>query len=239
MSSEAPSTVDSSWLWNQLNTTAASNQFIPGADNAHQTIQYNNALVSGNVDAGGGGGGGTGMIVYQLSADGTIDPSSGLMSSGEGLLEVGEVPAGHAVAQHGDTSRDVNNSSMLYQLGMYGDVGGDDRQWGSHQMMGGMIRTHGGGLDGGFVVDVEKQQLRSALAEKGKECERLVVELQQAYFLIHHLKQQNDIYQRHWAATQTVLNGGGCVGSGGENNMNIDASAGVEHVSGDNRHIQS
>ena len=90
MSNSAPSTVDSTWLWNQLNT-AVSDQFMPGVDGGQQQqgIQYSGAtLVSGNGDGGEGG-----MIIYQLTSDGTLDPNSGgLISSKWGNARGGRGP---------------------------------------------------------------------------------------------------------------------------------------------------
>lgn len=51
------------------------------------------------------------------------------------------------------------------------------------------------------VVDAEKLLLRSALLEKSEEVMRLMKELEQAYGLIHELKQQNDFFLHHKTMT--------------------------------------
>lgn len=66
----------------------------------------------------------------------------------------------------------------------------------------GVIKTEAGvsgdaaGSDGGAttVVDAEKLFLRGALVEKTQEVVQLMRELEQAYGLIHRLKQQNDFF---------------------------------------------
>jgi len=52
---------------------------------------------------------------------------------------------------------------------------------------------------GTATVDSEKQLLRGALVDKVREIQRLTRELEQAYALIHQLKQHSEFMHRQWA----------------------------------------
>ena len=58
----------------------------------------------------------------------------------------------------------------------------------------------GGAAGSTATVDSEKQLLRGALVDKVREIQRLTRELEQAYALIHQLKQHNEFMHRQWGA---------------------------------------
>ena len=121
-----------------------------------------------------------GMIIYQINSNGEQQQ---LLGGTDGVaLEPGEVlGAGTSV----EPCREAMNSSQIYTQMLYA--------------------SNGASKQGLKLADGEKHMLRSALAERSKEVRRLTKELEQAYGLIHQLKQQNDIYQNHWCQEQQII----------------------------------
>lgn len=109
------------------------------------------------------------VIVYRLNANG----SQSAAYSGE-VLEPGEVRLPATAAQTNGTSQ---SATAEYQLGA-------PAPWSQHA--------------GSTTVDSEKQLLRGALVDKVREIQRLTRELEQAYALIHQLKQHNEFLHRQW-----------------------------------------
>lgn len=184
---------DNAWLWQQYNT---GNQFLQDAMTQSSLPQNHE-----------------GVIIYQLTSDGAhsslvqpsmetdlhanqnlsgvvlAKPSSVAATNGtvEAVLEPGEVPlSGQTAVSNGPIEPGVYDLNQLCGL----------MPW--NQTKDEKLR--------GFVqpVDGEKQLLRSALLEKSKEIQRLTRELELAYGLIHQLKQQNDLFQRHWNGQQQM-----------------------------------
>lgn len=183
---------DNTWLWQQYN---AGNQFVQDALTQSSGQQAQNH---------------EGVIIYQLTSDGTQSSlvRSSMESSGiqtnhnipmtlmakqagasdgtmETVLEPGEVPLSSQlqVASNGPIDAGLYDLNQLYGLTQWNQVK-DEK------------------MDFVQPVDGEKQLLRSALFEKTKEIQRLTKELEMAYGLIHHLKQESNNYQRHWDSQQ-------------------------------------
>lgn len=174
------------WIWqqyaisngDQYNTTAS-------ADPLHQ----NGADPSSAAAATGN------MIIYQLSADGTQTaftqpmPPANTAPAMPDMLEPGEVrlPPNGSSAPVAEQQLYSGMTPHGYQL-----PGNSNGQWTSH---------NGNNTAAATVVsgaDAEKQLLRGALVDKVREIQRLTRELEQAYALIHQLKQHNEFLQRQW-----------------------------------------
>jgi len=164
-----------SWLWQQYTAATAgastSDQFAAAAGDSLQPNAID-GMTNGSV------------IVYQLNADGTPSAAyttNAMPGSGD-LLEPGEVrlpvSAGqtNGVAVRGDQAYTAADGE--YRLNAVSP-------W---------LRSAAGGA----TVDSEKQLLRGALVDKVREIQRLTRELEQAYALIHQLKQHNEFLHRQW-----------------------------------------
>ena len=115
-----------------------------------------------------------GVIVYQLNADGTQSAVINSVPPGSSdVLEPGEVrlPV---------TGRQTNGVVTAGQL--YNTAAQSSTPW----------------LRGSATIDSEKQLLRGALVDKVREIQRLTRELEQAYALIHQLKQHSELLHRQW-----------------------------------------
>jgi len=172
------------WLWQQY-ALANGDQFGGTAptDSLHQNGTDTTAT-TGN------------MIIYQLNADGTQTAFTQPMPSAptapvpsSDMLEPGEVrlPQNGPAAPVAEQQIYQGMSALGYQL-----PGNGNGQWTNHD---------GGNAAAATVVgstDAEKQLLRGALVDKVREIQRLTRELEQAYALIHQLKQHNEFLQRQW-----------------------------------------
>ena len=181
------------WIWQQY-ATAAGNQFA-----ANGAISQATGMPTQD-----------GVIIYQLAPNGstqnefvqstmagmTVIQSKHDLSIKEETLEPGEVPlAANGQVQHAAANGTID--ANLYQVNpAYANYG--TNQWG--QFNGVAMKRPGDDTQ----PDAEKQLLRSALQEKCRELLRLTRELEQAYGLIHHLKQQNEFYQRQWGQQTTT-----------------------------------
>lgn len=186
---------DNAWLWQQYN---AGNQFLQDAMAQSSLSQSQNH---------------EGVIIYQITSDGAqsslvqpsmetdlqanqslsgvvlAKPSSVAATNGtvEAALEPGEVPlSGQTAVSNGPIEPGVYDLNQLCGLMPWSQT--------KDEKLRGFIQP----------VDGEKQLLRSALLEKSKEIQRLTRELELAYGLIHQLKQQNDLFQRHWNGQQQM-----------------------------------
>jgi len=166
------------WLWQYTAAAAASgsttDQFVAGTD----SLQPNavDAMTNGSV------------ILYQM-ADGTQSAAyaaNSVPGSGD-MLEPGEVrlPPVTAAQTNGIAAGD-----QLYSNSAAG-VGVDYQPSG---VMPWLRQTVGGST----TMDSEKQLLRGALVDKVREIQRLTRELEQAYALIHQLKQHSEFLHRQW-----------------------------------------
>lgn len=185
---------DNAWLWQQYN---AGNQFV-------QDMMTQSSLPQSSQNQ-------EGIIIYQLTSDGAAQSSlvqspaetnqalptnvmlakSSVVSANgniETVLEPGEIPLS------GPLQASVSNGMIKSGVYDLNELCGGLASW--TQAKDDELRD--------FVqpVDGEKQLLRSALLEKSKEIQRLTRELELAYGLIHQLKQQTDLYQRHWNGQQ-------------------------------------
>jgi len=170
------------WLWQQYTAAAAAvsgsttDQFVAGAD----SLQPNavDAMTNGSV------------IVYQLNADGTQSAAyaaNSVPGSGD-ILEPGEVRLPVTAAQ----TNGVAAADQLYSNTAAGAGVGIDYQPSAAAPW--MRQT----VSSNTTVDSEKQLLRGALVDKVREIQRLTRELEQAYALIHQLKQHNEFLHRQW-----------------------------------------
>jgi len=120
-----------------------------------------------------------GIIVYQLNADGTQSAVINSVPGSGDILEPGEVrlPV---------TGRQTNGVVTAGQL--YNNTVTD------YQPSSGVTPW----LRANTTIDSEKQLLRGALVDKVREIQRLTRELEQAYALIHQLKQHSELLHRQW-----------------------------------------
>jgi len=163
------------WLWQQYTAAAAASgstadQFIPAASTDSLPPNAVDAMTNGSV------------IVYQLNADGS--QSAAYTANSGDMLEPGEVRLPVTAGQ-------TNGVAAGDQLYSNTAVGVDYQQaapvpW---------LRQS---ISGNTTIDSEKQLLRGALVEKVREIQRLTRELEQAYALIHQLKQHNEFLHRQW-----------------------------------------
>ena len=170
-----------SWLWQQY--TAAAAAAASSTTSEFGSSSDADALQPNAADSMSNGG----MIVYQLNADGTQSAANYVPSSGD-LLEPGEVRLPVTVAQTNGVAGDLtyNGSSAGAEFHL-----GGSSAW---------LRQTSSTV--GSTVDSEKQLLRGALVDKVREIQRLTRELEQAYALIHQLKQHNDFLHRQWGQIQ-------------------------------------
>jgi len=172
-----------SWLWQQYTAAAAAasstDQFAAAAGDSLQPAAVD-AMTNGTV------------IVYHLNADGTQSATYAAANS---------VPASSDVLEPGEvrlpvTARQTNGaaSDQLYSntgANAAGGVGVDYQSGGSTTPWLRQISTNSS-------IDSEKQLLRGALVDKVREIQRLTRELEQAYALIHQLKQHSEFLHRQW-----------------------------------------
>jgi len=170
-----------SWLWQQYTAAAAASgsttdQFVPNV--AADPLQPN------AVDAMTNGGG---VIVYQLNADGTQTAAyaANSMPTSSDMLEPGEVRLPLTTGQ-------TNGVAAAEQL--YNNTAGVGVDYQPSAATPWLRQA----VSGGTSVDSEKQLLRGALVDKVREIQRLTRELEQAYALIHQLKQHNEFLNRQW-----------------------------------------
>jgi len=159
-----------SWLWQQYTAAATA----AGALTADQFVPAaaGDSLQPNTIDGMTNGS----VIVYQLNADGTPSAAyttNSVPGSGD-LLEPGEVRLPASAAQTNGVA-----------------VRGDQ----SYSAASPWLRR---GATGNATVDSEKQLLRGALVDKVREIQRLTRELEQAYALIHQLKQHNEFLHQQW-----------------------------------------
>ena len=165
----------SSWLWQQYTAAAAAagsttDQFVAAADSLQRNAV--DAMTNG------------GVIVYQLNADGTQSAAyaaNSVPGSGD-VLEPGEVRLPVTAAQ-------ANNDQVFSNTAA---ATGVDYQASPATPW---LRPT---VAASTTVDSEKQLLRGALVDKVREIQRLTRELEQAYALIHQLKQHNEFLHRQW-----------------------------------------
>jgi hypothetical protein len=163
------------WLWQQYAAAAAA--AAGGAGDQYASDALQSAATNPTTN-------GSGVIIYQLNADGTQTAFTQPVNSAHGdTLEPGEVRmAASSGTQNGDQGY---SGGAGYQV------------------------APGGTWPGQEGVGGEKQLLRNALVEKVREIQRLTRELEQAYALIHQLKQHNDYLQRQWGQSQVAEGGPG------------------------------
>ena len=167
------------WLWQQYTAAVSgstTDQFVAGADSLQPNAM--DAMTNGSV------------IVYQLNADGTQSTAyaaNSVPGSGD-ILEPGEVRLPVTGAQ----TNGVAAADQLYSNTAVGAAVGIDYQQSAAAPW--LRQT----LSSNTTVDSEKQLLRGALVDKVREIQRLTRELEQAYALIHQLKQHNEFLHRQW-----------------------------------------
>jgi len=173
----------SSWLWQQYTAAAAAAAAAASGSGTDQFAAAADSLQPNTVDAMTNGGG---VIVYQLNADGT---QSAAYAAGSGdMLEPGEVRLPVTGGQTNGVA--VAIAEQSYSSNTPAGVGVTEYQLGA----GSQWLRHSGTT----TVDSEKQLLRGALVDKVREIQRLTRELEQAYALIHQLKQHNEFLHRQW-----------------------------------------
>ena len=194
--------VMTNWLWQQY-AIANGEQFAAGATTDILPQGSDHQVAAGN------------MIVYQLNPDGTQTafahpvPLSSATStatsatSGPDVLEPGEVrlppPAppsnGLASAQPSSNQHQTYSSVPAAAAVPLGFQFVPSGQW--------SVQDSASAATFSSTTDAEKQLLRGALVERVREIQRLTRELEQAYALIHQLKQHNEYLQRQWGQTVT------------------------------------
>jgi len=166
-----------SWLWQQYTAATAGQSATDPltAAAAGDALQPNamDGMTNGSV------------IVYHLNADGT--PSAAYATNSvpgsDGLLEPGEV---RLPVSTGQTNGVAVRGDQAYTAA--------DGEYRLNAMSPWLHRA----ATGSATVDSEKQLLRGALVDKVREIQRLTRELEQAYALIHQLKQHNEFLHRQW-----------------------------------------
>jgi len=166
-----------SWLWQQYTAAAAAAAASGGGSTSTDQFLSGAETTLQPSDAMTNGS----VIVYHLSADGTSYAANAMPAQSGDLLEPGEVRLPVTTAQTNGVADQLAYSNTT-------NIGND--------YPGSWVRQS--------TVDSEKQLLRGALVDKVREIQRLTRELEQAYALIHQLKQHNEFLHRQWGQQMHV-----------------------------------